>query len=277
MKTILIPTDFSANAMHAACYAASLAKVLDAKIVFLNSYSLPMMFEYDVAANMNTSFADMQKITELNLEDFTKEFIRKTNFSPDRISEVADYGIVTDSIIEKSKGQSIDLVVMATKGAHNFLDRWLGTNAEKVAKLAGCPVWIIPEEAKLEYPAKILYAADFKENEGKAAKKLLDIASPLGATCKFVHVHEYYEPKIGTEMEDTLSDLEAYFKNENISFKEINRPDVVKGLEKYIKGYKPDVVAFAIHEKSFLEKLFSSSVSSHFLVTANLPILTFHN
>ena len=143
MKTILVPTDFSANALHAACYAASLAKVLDAKIVFLNSYSLPMMFEYDVAANMNTSFADMQKITELNLEDFTKEFIRKTNFSPDRISEVADYGIVTDSIIEKSKGQSIDLVVMATKGT-NQLARihalWaLGTHYEQLPAGVGAP------------------------------------------------------------------------------------------------------------------------------------------
>jgi nucleotide-binding universal stress UspA family protein len=38
MKTILVPTDFSANAFIAGQYAAALAKEIDAKILFYHVY-----------------------------------------------------------------------------------------------------------------------------------------------------------------------------------------------------------------------------------------------
>lgn len=277
MKTILVPTDFSTNAMHAAIYAATLARVFDAKIIFYHIYTFPVVLEYEVVSNLNTDLAQMQRIAELNLTDFTNDFIKKSNFNKERVSQLAEYGSITDSIIEKSEGNIINMVVMGTKGADNWLDRWLGTNTEKVSKLAGCPVWIIPENTKLEYPQNFLYAADFQENEGKASAKLLEIAKPLGATCKVVHVHEYFEPQIGETIEETMETLGKYFENENITFKEINRPDIIDGLEKYIEGFNPDVIAFAIHEKSFLSKIFNKSITSHFLLKAEVPILTFKN
>jgi nucleotide-binding universal stress UspA family protein len=277
MKTILVPTDFSENAMHAARYAASLARVYDANIIFINIYTMRLIFEYEVVSNINTSLDEMQRIAELNLIEFRENFIKNTNFTPERVSQIAEYGSIAPTIIEKSEGNVVDMIVMGTKGAHNVFDGWLGTNAEKVGKMAQCPVWIIPENSKLNYPLKILYAADFKEDEAKAAAKLLAIANPLGATCKVVHVHEYFEPKIGDLVEDSMAELDKYFKDENITFKEINRPDVINGLEKYIEGYNPDVIAIAIHHKSFIAKLFDFGVSSHFLQKSDLPILTFRN
>jgi nucleotide-binding universal stress UspA family protein len=277
MKTILVPTDFSDNAMHAAHYAATLARVFDANIIFINIYTMPIVAKYEAMTNMNTDMAEMRRITELNLIDFANNFIRKTNFTPERVSQITDYGSITDSIIQKSEGQVIDMIVMATKGAHNWLDVWLSTNAEKVAKNSNCPVWIIPESAIKEYPQKILYAADFKEDEAIASAKLLALAKPLGATCKVLHVHEYFTPQIGETIDETMENLTKHFENENITYKKIERPDIIEGLEKYIEGYNPDVLAFAIHEKSLLSKLFSTSISSHFLEKANIPMLTFRN
>lgn len=277
MKNILVPTDFSDNSMHAARYAATLARVFDANIIFLNIYTMPIVAEYEAMSNMNTDMAEMQRITELNLTDFTNEFIKKTNFAPERLFQIANYGSITENIIQKSEGQVIDMIVMATKGTHNWLNSWLSTNAEKVAKNSNCPVWVIPEHAKLDYPIKILYAADFTENESSATAKLLQIAKPLGATCKVVHVHEYLEPQKGERIEDTMKNLAKYFENENITYKEIDRPNVIEGLEKYIEGYNPDVLAFAIHEKSFLAKMLNRSISSHFLEKTRIPMLTFRN
>ncbi|MES2795880.1 MAG: universal stress protein [Bacteroidota bacterium] len=275
MKTILVPTDFSDNSMHAAQYAATLARAFNADITFVNIYTFPVVVEYEVASNMNTDLIDMQKIAELNLADFTNDFRSRTNFTAERISKIAEYGIVGYDIIEKAESIKADMIVMGTKGAHNFLERWLGTNAQKIVKSAHCPVWIIPEGCKLEYPQNILYAADFKEDESLAISLLLDIANPLGATCKVVHVHEYFEPNVGHAIEATIGRLEDEFEDENITFKNIDREDVVEGLEKYIEGYNPDVLAFAIHEKSFLERIFEISTTNHFVQEAKWPILTF--
>ena len=183
MKTILVPTDFTENAMHAAKYAASLARIYDANIIFINIYTMQLMLEYEALSSLNTNMDEMQRIAELNLAEFKENFIKNTNFTPERVSFMAEYGSITSAIIEKSEGNVIDMIVMATKGAQNIFVVWLGTNAQKVASLAQCPVWIIPEKAKLDYPLNILYAADFKEDEKLAAAKLLKIANPLGATC----------------------------------------------------------------------------------------------
>lgn len=42
MKTILVPTDFSANAEHAIRYAVIFAKPFGAKVVLFHSYLLPV-------------------------------------------------------------------------------------------------------------------------------------------------------------------------------------------------------------------------------------------
>jgi nucleotide-binding universal stress UspA family protein len=275
MNIILVPTDFSDNAMHAARYAATLARVYDAKIVFLNIYTIPVWVEYEVMSNMNTDLVQMQKIAELNLTDFKNDFIAKTNFAEEKVSFIAEYGQLPNNIIEMAESQKITMIVMGTKGTTNLLESWLGTNAQKVIKEARCPVWVIPQNAKLEYPQNIIYAADFEENEILATKQLLELATPLGATCKVLHVHEFFEPNVGHKIEVTIAELENEFDNENISFKDINRPDIIEGLEKYIEGANPDVLAFTIHEKSFWAKIFETSISTHFVQKANLPLLIF--
>ncbi len=44
---------------------------------------------------------------------------------------------------------------MGTKRVANLFDKWLGTNTQIVLELAECPVWVIPQNAPLNYP-KIL-------------------------------------------------------------------------------------------------------------------------
>jgi nucleotide-binding universal stress UspA family protein len=277
METILVPTDFTENAMHAARFAAMIAKEYDAKILFLNVYTIPMVLEYKAASHMNTDMSKIQKISELNLTQFSDEFIRKTNFSRNNVSQLASYGSIADVTIEKTKGHEIDMVVMGANGTYLLIDRLFGTHSQKVGKLAHCPVWIIPDNASLEHPRKMLYAADFEENEAVAIAALLKITNPLNLIYKVLHVHEYFEPKDAETIEYTMEILRFFFENDSISFKEINRPNIIKGLEKYIDGYNPDVIAFAMHKKSFLSNIFHSSISGHFLMKPELPILTFRN
>jgi nucleotide-binding universal stress UspA family protein len=154
---------------------------------------------------------------------------------------------------------------MGTEGASDMIDKWLGTHAQEVMKTAECPVFIIPKNVPIDYPQRILYAADFKDDEINATQKVLDIAKPLGATCKIVHIHEEFEPNIGHIVEETIRELEKKFKDDDITVQQFHRDDTIEGLETYMKTYQPDVLAMAIHEKTFLESIFSSSKSQHFI------------
>ena len=156
-----------------------------------------------------------------------------------------------------------------------MVDEWFGAHAQEVIKTAKCPVFTIPKKVPIDYPQRILYAADFKEDEISATEKLLYMAKPLGAACKVVHIHDYFEPNIGHIIEETVKELEEKFKNEEISVQQLYRAEIIEGLEGYIKTYKPDVLAMAIHEKSFLSNIFDTSITRHFIQEGKLPMLTF--
>ncbi len=277
MKTILFPTDFSENALHASQYAGMLARRLDTKVILLHSYSVvaPMAAEYPLSFDMDNSVLQYSKNAQSGLQSFTERFIQLTGLPIEQITQMVEYGLVSDIIVSTAKAMNVDLIVMSTNGASNIFDKWLGTNAENVMESAECPVLIIPENTPITPPQMIMYAADFKEDEAAATHKILEITKPLGATCKVVHIHDYFEMNISRTVKEMVGDLKNEFQNEDVTFKDLNRKEVVKGLETYIRTHKPDILALAIYEKSFLSKIFDASISKHFVLEAKLPILIF--
>ncbi len=275
MNTILFPTDFSKNSVHASKYAGMLAEQLNANVVLLHIYSVPMTTEYQLSYDVDGLMKINKEVAEESLRKFTAQFLQNTHLPPNSVSQKVDYGSVADTIISTAAALNASMIVMGTKGATDTLDRWLGTTAQGVMNSAQCPVWIVPAKASLERPRQVMYAADFKENEIAATQKILSIIDPLTATCRAVHINEYFEPNVGHKAEYMAADLNYVFENENIDFVSLNRDDIIVGLEAYIKTHKPDVLALAIYEKSFFGDLFSTSISKHFVQEANLPLLAF--
>lgn len=279
MKTILFPTDFSENAFHVSEYAGMLAEKFDANIVMLHCYSVPMMVvvnEYQLPVNMAKYATQSKKISEENMADFKHKFIKNTNLAGARISDKIIYGFVTDEILAMAKNINADMIVMGTKGASNVLDKWIGTTAQTIMKQAECPVWVIPNNTKVNYPQKFLYAADLLENEMSSTQKLMEFVKPLEANCKIIHIDDNFELKVTEKVAASLGELKEEFKDDDKVFvRNIRRDDIVEGIETYIKTYKPDVLALAIHEKSFLERLFMQSITNHFVFVSNIPLLIF--
>jgi nucleotide-binding universal stress UspA family protein len=275
MKTILFPTDFSNNAIHASEYAGMVAKRMNANVVLLNVYAVPTISEYQLPYEIENFINQNKSEAQTNLAEFAKVFLKNTGLQPERVSTRVEYGYVSDKIVNTAKAMEADLIVMGTKGSSDFLDKWLGTNAQKVMKKSNCPVWIIPQKALITYPKDFLYAADFQEDEVLATHKIREIAEPFGGKCNIVHIHDYFEVNVGHRVEATVNQLKHEFEEDLVSVKSLHRADIVEGLETYIQTKKPDVLVLAIHEKSFFDSIFDTSITKHFVQEAHLPILTF--
>lgn len=275
MKTILFPTDFSKSAQHAAEYMSMMAKQLNADITFLHIYSIPLVSEYNLPHEIESLIAQNRITAVENLQEFVKKFIEETKISENRISVKIEYGFIPERIADTAASIKADMIVMGTKGVSDAFDRWIGTVAQKVIKLAECPVWIIPEKTPLHFPKNILYAADFEGDEVEATRKLLSIAKPFDASCHLIHVHEKLELNVGHQVEAMVKFLEDKFKEEDITFRYVSRGGVTDGLNKYVETHKPDLLAMSTHVKSFMEKIFIPSVTKHFVQEARLPMVCF--
>ena len=277
MKTILFPTDFSANSIHASRYAAMLATKTGAKIIILHGYPIPIPIANEQQLIFDTEISVLKSEVDAteNLGVFTQKFITDTHLTSTNITQMIEYGLLSDVIIKVANSTDIDCIVMGTKGIDDAIDRWIGTNAQRVIESVECPVWLIPEKTPINLPKSILYAADFEEDEALATKKILEIAHPLGASCNVIHIHEKFETITRNTIEKEVADLENTFGNEDVTFKNLNKEGVIDSLDVYIKTNKPDVLALAVYEKSFLRKMFNASISQYFVEDASLPMLTF--
>lgn len=276
MIKILFPTDFSKNAVHASLYAGMIARSMNAHIVLLNVYSIPMATEYQIPYDVDGFLKISKEASEEKLQEFARGLIKSTGISHNKVSEMTDYGQTSDSIVKIAESENVDLIMMGTKGVSNMLDKWLGTNAQNVLESAECPVWVIPENAPLNYPKMFMYAADFKEDDLLATHKVLEIAKPLGATCKVIHIHDYYEPISNRTVKEIVSEFNHEFVDEDdVTIKNINRQEVFEGLKTYVRTHKPDVLALGVHHKSFLSKIFDRSITEHFVQVGDIPLLTF--
>ena len=75
MKTIIVPTDFSSTALSAAHYAADMALSINANLLLLYVYQLPVSYsEVGIPVNEGDFLGDAEK----SINELKKQLIRRT-------------------------------------------------------------------------------------------------------------------------------------------------------------------------------------------------------
>jgi nucleotide-binding universal stress UspA family protein len=140
---ILVPTDFSADANAAFDYARELARKFDAPVHLLHVVEDPL------AAGMWSSEIYTAEIAglQVNLVRDAEERLRRS--VPDAggtVSTEVRTGNAAKQIIETARETGADLIVMGTRGRTGVAHVIMGSVAERVVRLAPCPVLTLRAE-----------------------------------------------------------------------------------------------------------------------------------
>jgi nucleotide-binding universal stress UspA family protein len=142
IKKILVPIDGSDYSMRAARYAIEVSKLQGAQIICIHIIDrLPYGFEYsgpcidqflnDIQEQSSTWFNKVIQIAEKEkILDIKTEFIR-------------DIRSIVDAIVNCASHNSVDLIVLGTKGKTGIQKVLLGSIASGVASHAHCPVLLV--------------------------------------------------------------------------------------------------------------------------------------
>ena len=140
IKRILHPSDFSEFSDIALDYAALLARQCDAELHLLHVLTDPMSVvqgptDYTLPDGF---FAELCKQAEAALAE------RPGNKSGIKITRVTSIGQAPGEIIHYAKDKHMDLIVMGTHGLTGLAHLLIGSVAERVTRLAPCPVMTVP-------------------------------------------------------------------------------------------------------------------------------------
>lgn len=145
-KTILVPLDFSKFSQRALDYAVPLAKHFDASLVLLHVVE-PQVYQESliVGPDMEEINIKQMRLSREKIEALAAERVGAGR----RWQTSVRAGKPYVEIIEAAAEFDVDLIVIATRGFTGLKHVFLGSNAERVVRLAPCPVLTVRDkEAK---------------------------------------------------------------------------------------------------------------------------------
>jgi nucleotide-binding universal stress UspA family protein len=140
IRTILVPTDFSAPADAAWRYAQMLADKFKSRLHLLHVVSPP--FVYDAwgtdAGTFNTT--EMIALFEDQSRKQLQRIVAATSRRTKRVVTATETGLTVEQILEYIRKHRIDLVVIGTHGRGMVGHLLLGSVAERVMQHSPVPV-----------------------------------------------------------------------------------------------------------------------------------------
>ena len=273
MEYILVPTDFSKNALNALEYAIDVAKLLDTKIMVLHTY--------ETSIGGASSFKNISyKIKEFAEEDIVR--LHNTIVKKDLNNIVPiEYDKLNTDIVsgirDMIETNDIGLVIMGTAGASGLKELFLGSNTAEVIKSISCPVIAVPKNANFKKIENIIFATDFNIGcDNLSLPLIIDITKRLDARLTMVNIQT-----VETDFAKTRDNADRFFKDCKEILKGINYDyhyiideDITNGINKAYESNNADLLVMIKQSHGLIDSLFNKSMTKAVVSDARLPLLT---
>jgi nucleotide-binding universal stress UspA family protein len=149
LKKIVCPTDFSEPSYKALDASCELAQQFSSELILVHVVSpIPIMPSSEASPSFNIALylQEMEASAKKSLD----EVVKKRIGSDIRVGQLVVQGEPADEIVGVATERQADIIVIATHGRTGWRRFVFGSVAEKVVRLAACPVLTIhtpPEEA----------------------------------------------------------------------------------------------------------------------------------
>lgn len=273
MRRVLIPTDFSENAMNAVRYAFELFRHdPDTEYVLLNAYDIPR----SGSTTMLVSITDiLKKDSEEGLKKSIKE-IEEIGHAGS-LRTISKHGQLFEVIKELIKKEEYNVIIMGTLGAGGLKKVLLGSNASEIVKKVKIPVLIVPEKATFERTDKILFTTDFKPiRREKQIGRLRDFAKNIDAEILVLNIHKKHQ-ELDLEKAMTNSGLEELLKGSRHTYHHRVGDDIIEGIDQFILENDIKIVAMILRQVGFIDSLFHKSLTRQMAMHTKIPMLALHD
>ena len=279
MRKVLIPTDFSENAMNAIKYAMELFKYDRTDFHIMHAYgddvySTPGMSREEVNS-------EKEKVHRQSNEELRKIIEDMKKISPNprhNYYPISVFGALVDEANEIAEVENADVIVMGTRGKSDDRNLTFGSNTLQVIKYVKCPVLAVPSGYNDIQPSEILFATDYMLPYQRRELKLLStLAQNFAAKTKVLHISKFDE--LSFRQEDNKAFLEYCLEQIQPSYVQLPGTNITGVINQAVENYNTDLLVMINSRHSFLEDfLFTSKVEKigleikiPFLVLQNLP------
>ncbi|HET6990024.1 MAG TPA: universal stress protein [Bacteroidia bacterium] len=268
MRPILVATDYSPAANHAADYAAQLAKATGARLELFHSWMTPVIGGETLAVPYPIiDLEDSQKKAIVN------EGIRLEKKWSIQVTPTETVGFAVDEIENFCQQVKPSFVVFGMRHT-DPIEQIFGSTVTAFIKRDKFPVLVVSERAKFKVPKKILLATDLVT---KAGWHELDMLKELAAQFNSViHIMNAISEKVEhIEISNSAAGhrLEKVLKDYPHSWHYESDGDILHSVYKICDEIHADWIAAIPHRMNWIQRLFNKSTTRGLAFNSNIPLL----
>lgn len=271
MKRILVPTDFSEHANYATEVAAQIAKKHNAELFLLHIL--------DIETYGGTGGESIQDIPEglflLKLaQKRFDELLNKPYLKGVKIVDAIQFETTYKNITNQAEKHNIDLIVMGTHGVSGWKEMFVGSNTEKVVKMAHCPVLSVKQRHDKFSMDDVVFASNFQQEAFEAFPKFVELLKMFKARVHLLCVSSpgHFHSTVNAEQE--MQEFANRFELENYTINLFNDKDIEAGVLHFSEAIMADVIAVSTHGRTGISVILNSSVANSLVNHADRPVLS---
>ncbi|RDY58036.1 universal stress protein [Flagellimonas nanhaiensis] len=278
MRTVLIPTDFSNNALQALKYAQELYKCKRTCFFILHAFADEVYGEYKTTPQEEIKKAEEKKRREIEekLDKLVEEVMDHPPNPLHTFETIASFDNLVDGINDFVNEMNIDMVIMGTKGETSDHKTTFGSYTIEVFKYVQCPVLAVPKDFEYKQPKTILFPTDYMLPYKRRELKLLgDLAGDLKSEihCLYITDFEVLSPR----QEDNKLFLEGALNRAYLSFDTTSVKNKAEAIMEYIKEKDVGMLVMVNSRHSFFEDMLYRSTVDLLSLKVKVPFLVMQN
>ncbi|MCK0156541.1 universal stress protein [Cellulophaga sp. F20128] len=278
MLSILLPTDFSENAMNAIKYALEFFKYQHTEFYFMHAYQNEFYNHKDLKSRevFGDVLMTVRNESQANLENLLQE-VKDISHNPRYTYHTIS---ANNNLVEEAQltaiAKNIDLIVMGTKGVSNDRDIEFGSQTLAVLKYVKCPVLAIPALYSNTQPKHILFPTNYLVPYKRRELKLLSVlAKSYRSSIDVLYVSN--SEQLSIRQEDNKVFLALTLQENKVNFLHESSDNVASTIKNYIKEKNIDVITMVNTQHSFLETLLFPSTIDAVSLGLQIPLLAMQN
>ena len=275
IKKILVPVDFTTTSETAISQASTIAELIKAEIFLIhvieNDY-----YQFTVVPDIITRAPSVQQVeaaVSVKMNAVIDNIYLSTGITAHAITTS---GGIDSEIIEYSKWDRFDLIVMGTHGASGYKEMFAGSNAQRVVTLSDIPVLTMQANTDKIRFQNILLPIDNSLHSREKINIAMEFAAMFGAKIHILGITDADEKVELNKFKIKLESLEKILRAENIRYDTtIEEGDSLALMAlNYSENNNCDLIVINTGHESKITGVFLGAFAQQIVNHSKIPVLS---
>lgn len=191
-----------------------------------------------------------------------------------KIVDAIQFETTYKNITDQAQKNDIDLIVMGTHGVSGWKEVFVGSNTEKVVRIAHCPVLSVKEQHEKFCMDDVVFASSFKEEAFEAYPHFKELFKMFKSRVHLLCVSSPGNFNSTVEAEQEMQEFANRFELDNYTINLYNERDIEAGVMHFSEAIMADVIAVSTHGRSGISAILNASVANSLVNHAKRPVLS---